>query len=115
MKNFVLFLISGRDLNPEEITQNLQIKPNTVRISEYDGTVSWQLNSTLEGRKEILEHIEDILKRLYPSRKEIQNISQRFNVQLICNIDTAETQKLQIPSRYLVILGSMGVQLDIYF
>lgn len=114
MKNWVVFVISGRDLNPEEINQILQIKPDRVKFNEYDGTVSWQINSSLEGKKELLDHIEDILKKIYHTRKNILHLSKRFKVQIICNVDK-NTNFIEIPSRYLAILGSLGIDLYVYF
>lgn len=115
MKNWVVFIISGRDLNPEEINQILQIKPDKVKVNEYDGTVSWQINSSLEGKKELIEHIEDILRKIYPTRKNILHLSKRFKTQIICNIEGKNTNFIEIPSRYLAILGSLGIDLYVYF
>lgn len=116
MKNWAVFLISGRGLEPNEISQLLNLKPDKIRSNELDGTISWQLNSSLEGNRNLIEHIEDILKRLYPVRKQIQNLSKKFDIVFVCNFDLEESeQSMKISSKYLSILGYIGARLEIYF
>lgn len=113
MKNWAVFLISGRDLNTNDISKMLGIKPDRVNFNEIEGITSWQLNSSLEGYKSLEEHIEDILKKLYKHRKELSYLSKRFKLQMILNIDK-EIMHISLSCKYLVILGSIGIDLEIY-
>ncbi|GIX40419.1 MAG: hypothetical protein KatS3mg129_0152 [Leptospiraceae bacterium] len=116
MKNWVIFLISGRGLDPNEITKILNIKPDRIRSNDLDGTISWQLNSTLEGHRNLSEHIEDILKRLYPVRKQIQGLSKKYEILFVCNFNLEQSENyIKIPAKYLSIIGYLGANLEIYF
>ncbi len=114
MRNWSVLLISGRGLNIQEVNRQLNLKPDKVRTND-DGSVIWQINSTLEGNASLIEHIEDILKRIYPVRKQIYALSKKYQISLVCNIDIEESKgKILIPPKYLIILGYIGAQLEIY-
>jgi len=115
MRNWSVLLISGRGLDPNEVNRVLNIKADKIRTNDIDGIITWQLNSTLEGNASLIEHIEDILKRIYPVRKQIYALSKKYQISLVCNIDIEESQrKIFIPPKYLIILGYIGAQLEIY-
>ena len=115
MSNWAVLLISGRGLDPNEVNRILSIKADKIRTNDMDGIVIWQLNSTLEGNSSLMDHIEDILKRIYPVRKQIYALSKKYQISLVCNVDIEESKrKVLIPPKYLVILGYIGAQLEIY-
>ncbi len=113
MKYWAMFLISGRDLIPNEIYKTLEIKPDKIHFNDIDGVTIWQLNSSLEGYRKLEDHIENILKKIYKFRKELSYLSKRYKLQMILNVDK-ENSHISISSKYLTILGSMGIDLEIY-
>lgn len=116
MKNWAIFLISGRGLNPEEITKHLNLQPDKIRTNELTGTTFWQLNSILEGENNIEEHIEFILKKLYPVRKKIQGLSKKYDISFVCNLNLQNPKEgIKFSSKYLSLIGYLGANLEIYF
>ncbi len=83
MKTWVIFMITGRGLNPEEISHQLKIKPDKLKQNSFTGEISWQIQSSLEGNQNIVEHLEEILKRIYPVRKIIQGYSRKYQTSFI--------------------------------
>ncbi len=115
MQNWAILVIYGRNLDPKEISKSLDIAPDKVLHNEENGITRWQLNSKLEGENPLNDHIDFILKKIYPARKQMIALSKRYKVSLICSFDKAQGNSVQIISRFLLILGYMGIDLEIYF
>ncbi|MCS7205162.1 MAG: DUF4279 domain-containing protein [Leptospiraceae bacterium] len=114
MKNWAIFSIKGTGLISEEITKFLEIKPDRVLFDEKEGIESWELISKSSGDESIVKHIEELLEKIYPLRKKIQNLSHRYEIRFICTIQREAMEFIEIPPKYLLILGSLGVKLIIY-
>lgn len=115
MKNWVIFSISGTGLNPREISGILGMEPDKIHEMEWEGKISWQLISKLNAKQPLKDHLEDVLKRLYPVRKQIQNLSQNYEIHFYCGLEPDGERFLEIPPRFLTIIGSLGASLVIYF
>lgn len=113
---WAVFLIEGRNLQPEKLEQSLGLKSDALKESR-DGNRSWQINSRLSGRHSISEHVEDILMRVLPARRALRALPAGLEARLVCTVLTRNVSwgSLVLPPRQILLIGSIGTNLEVHF
>lgn len=113
---WAIFLIQGRSLSVDWLEKNLGMKADSLKEAR-DGMRHWQLNSRLAGYQSIEAHVDDLLHRLMPVRKSVRNLPSGLSHRFICSMLTRSMNRatLELPSRQLLLIGSLGCNLEVHF
>ncbi len=107
---WLLFAISGPELNPELITQMLGMEPDrkVQALADRDGV--WQINSTLGAQESIEDHLREILYRLLPVRRKLRELSRDLKLEFYCAVEKEPGTHILfvMPSRLLLFAGYLG-------
>lgn len=114
-------VIQGNDLNPDELTRSLGIKPDFTleksvpNLQEKTSLPQWQLNSTLPPDCPAVDHLYEILKKLAPKRKEIREIATTHQAIFYLSLEFADlnVEGIRLEPRLLLLLGDLGIHLEI--
>ncbi|MCE9498904.1 MAG: DUF4279 domain-containing protein [Leptospira sp.] len=121
-KSWALLVISGPELNPDEITRRLNVSPDYFHTKStpaikpgIENTGHWQINSKLEGELPLETHLWSLLKRLALARLELKRISKEYKVSLYTTVEFADesTEGISLGSRLLLLIGGLGIDLEI--
>lgn len=120
-KSWAMFALSGPKLRPQEITDKLGLKADyaqgmeTLTWENRPAFGHWQLNSQLGPEAPLDEHIWDILKKLAPVRKELKEFTQNYEATVYASVEFVSefTTGITLGKRTLLLLGELGVQLEI--
>lgn len=96
----VEFILTGLELNPEEITNLLKISPtSTWKLGDLIGKSilghehnGWSLKSNLENSVDLEEHIIYVLQKLQPSWQKLVDICYQYDAEISCVIYSYEAQ-----------------------
>lgn len=96
----VEFILTGLELNPEEITDLLKISPtSTWKLGDLIGKSilghkhnGWSLKSNLENSVDLEEHITYVLQKLLPSWQKLVDICYQYDAEISCVIYSYEAQ-----------------------
>ena len=104
---WLLFAISGPELNPELITQMLGIEPDRKLQALADRDGVWQINSTLDAGEKIEEHLREILHRLLPVRRKLRELARDLHLEFYCAIEKQPGSSIlfAMPSRLMLFAG----------
>ncbi len=104
---WLLFAISGPELNPELITQMLGIDPDrkVQALADRDGV--WQINSTLGADQKIEDHLREILHRLLPVRRKLRELARDLRLEFYCAVEKRPGDHVLfvMPSRLMLFAG----------
>lgn len=120
-KSWAMFAISSPRLRPLELTEKIGIKPDYYHGSDTKDMENrslaghWQLNSKLSPESPLNDHIWEILKTLGPVRKTLKEMTEGYEVSIYASVEFASeyTKGIQIDRRTMLLLGEMGVSLEI--
>ena len=121
-KSWAILVISGQDLDPEEITKRLSVAPDYFHAKSTPEIVHgkknqgyWQLNSKLGGEIPLESHLWSLLKRLALARLEVKKIAKEYNVSLYTSVEFSDenTGGITLGARLLLLLGGLGIDLEI--
>lgn len=104
---WLLFAISGPELNPELITQMLGIEPDRKLQALADRDGVWQINSTLGANEKIEEHLREILHRLLPVRRKLRELARDLRLEFYCAVEKEPGSHIlfAMPSRLMLFAG----------
>ena len=115
---WTILSLSGKKLDPEKITDLTGISPDffSEQIVDRKDNGLWQIYSRLEGRHDPEDFIWDILKRIAPVKNTFKKLSKEFDAVLYCSLEFSdpETNGALFSSRVLLILGDLGVKLELH-
>ncbi|MCR9144713.1 MAG: DUF4279 domain-containing protein [bacterium] len=104
---WLLFAISGPELNPELITQMLGIDPDRKLQALADRDGVWQINSTLGADQKIEDHLREILHRLLPVRRKLRELARDLKLEFYCAVEKEPGAHVLfvMPSRLMLFAG----------
>lgn len=107
---WLLFAVSGPELNPELITQLLGIEPDRKLQALADRDGVWQINSTLGAHEKIEEHLREVLHRLLPVRRKLKELSDDLHLEFYCAVEKAPGEHILfvMPPRLMLFAGYLN-------
>jgi len=113
-KSWACFAFYGPKLKQDWVTEKLGISPDFSSVPPHEPV--WQLNSRLPASESLNNHLWDILKRIAPIRKEIKEVSEYTQASLYATVEFASeyTKGLRLERRLLLLLGELGIDLELY-
>ena len=120
-KSWAVFIITGPDLKPDEITSKIRITPDYFQdpsLTDSGENIPgiWQMNSTIDEELELEEQIWDILKKIAPVRKEVKEAIEQISAYIYCSIEfsNSDTGGFKFSPRLLNLLANLGVPIQIH-
>lgn len=114
---WVVFSVSAPDLNPELITNILQIEPDRIVHPQDERSGEWQINSRLEAQRSLSAHIWDLLDRLKEVRHELRRIQTEATLEFYCSVEKLPGASIlfDLSPRMLLLIGHLGacIRMDI--
>lgn len=107
---WLLFAVSGPELNPELITQMLGIEPDRKLHALADRDGVWQINSTLGAHEKIEEHLREVLHRLLPVRRKLKELSTDLHLEFYCAVEKEPGDHILfvMPPRLMLFAGYLN-------
>src|SRR5689334_17317790 len=92
--NYVKFIIQNFDFHPNEITEKLGIKPTEILCKGEENVVGkslrkmefnrWSLQSSLDLKSSIDDHIQDLLGKLASKKDQIREYGSKYYTGINC-------------------------------
>ncbi len=94
--SLVSFIVRSEDLEPDEITQVLSLKPDrSYRKGEYPRNNpkysaykqgQWRIDSKLKPEESFTLHLEHLLCILEPKRQQLLRLSEAYQLEIYCTL-----------------------------
>lgn len=119
-RTWAAFILRGNDLNPEEVTELLGIKPDFYihkklhNLKDQESLPHWQLNSSLSPEASVEEHFYDILRKIAPSRSKLRELTAKLEAVFYASVEfsSMEVDGIRLEPRLLLLLGDLGIHLE---
>lgn len=119
-KTWATLSIEGENLNPAFVTEKLSIPPDFFsgpEIPSVHGKPShpfWQIHSKLPPDASPNEHLQEILNKIAPSRKNFREFLAPYKKTIYLSVQFAseDIDGIQISNRFLLLMGDLGVDLE---
>ncbi|MCB1325118.1 MAG: DUF4279 domain-containing protein [Spirochaetales bacterium] len=110
---WVVFAVTGRHLEPEDVTRRLGTEPDRVVLAAAERDAVWQINSTLPAQSNIEEHLWELMNRLLPMRHELRRLARDWRVEFFCAVESLRgtVQRIDLSPRLLLFIGHLGAHL----
>ncbi len=115
------FIIRGENLDPDEISKNINLKPSKVRrkgefitegIKMKDAYWSYQIK--YEGYNELDFAFDELLNTLLPYKSFVGKISEIYNVYIMLSLRSNLGQLgFDLPSKILKALAELNIGLEV--
>jgi hypothetical protein len=120
-RTWAAFILQGNDLNPDEVSELLGVKPDFSihkklhNLQSQESRPHWQLNSSLSPEASIEEHFYNILKKLAPSRSKLKELTAKLEAVFYASVEfsSMEVDGIRLEPRLLLLLGDLGIHLEI--
>ncbi|MDX1960476.1 MAG: DUF4279 domain-containing protein [Leptospiraceae bacterium] len=120
-RSWACLVLSGKDLDPDIVTQKLKLKPDySHKAHKTDAGVEvsgfWQLNSTLAETESLENHLMDLLKRLASVRGELKSFLENTDSHFYTSVEhsTVVTDGVILSPRIMMLLGNLGIKLELH-
>jgi hypothetical protein len=118
----VRLAVVGDELDPDQITQRLNLKPTRTRrrgdaVQRPRATIvekrgSWEVASRLPRERPLAEHIDDVLSVVESSAGGIAAFAEEFEVWLLCAVYAERAPELGLTARQVGAIAKLGAAVD---
>jgi len=117
MEGWMVFTITGERINPDLITQYLNLTPDKViRPTESNNYETvWQINSDLSGEESLDKHFDALFNQLLPVREKLKEFAKEARLDFFCTMvkKKGSGKTLQLSPQVLLLIGHIGAYLEV--